>query len=234
MGVPVKQLEENVVMLEPSSFAGLNPLSMNLPGDISAAAFLIVAALITSASQLMIRGVGLNPGRTGLLEALTAMGADLKFEPLAEQGGEPVGDILVRSSGLRGTQVSGPLGVRMIDEFPAFAIAAAYARGQTLVKDVEELRYKESDRISALRRELRGLGVQVSEAPDGFAIEGGRPVQGGSVQPAGDHRLAMALAVAGLAAEGNVEVRQAEIIAESFPEFVQVLQGLGGRVEWVS
>jgi len=231
MGVSVIQTDDNTVSLTPPSPARLLPLQVKLPGDFSAAAFLIVAALVTPGSSLVLRGVGLNPGRTGLLDALVSMGADIQVCPLAEQGGEPLGEIRVRYSRLHGAQVSGSLGVRMIDEFPALAIAAAYAQGRTVVKDVAELRYKESDRISALRQQLHRLGVQMDEQPDGFSILGGQSIQAGSVEPAGDHRLAMALAVAGLAAAGPVEVRQADVIAESFPQFVTVLKGLGGRVE---
>jgi 3-phosphoshikimate 1-carboxyvinyltransferase len=210
--------------------APLLPLQMTLPGDISAAAFLIVAAAITPGSQITIQCVGLNPTRTGLIEALQAMGADIRVTPTDTQAGEPVGDLEIRYAPLHGGAISGPLVVRMIDEFPAFAIAAAYAQGETIVSDAQELRYKESDRISDLCAELRKLGVKIEEKPDGFMLQGGQ-VQGGVVDPHGDHRLAMSLAVAGLAAQGPVRVVRAGILRESFPSFLSVMDRLGVTLE---
>jgi 3-phosphoshikimate 1-carboxyvinyltransferase len=204
----------------------LSPISMRLPGDISSAAFLIVAALITPGSEIKIEGVGLNPTRTGLIEALQRMGADLQVHPGPEQGGEPCGDLTARYSSLQGIEISGDLVVRMIDEFPALAVAAAYASGRTTVRQAEELRYKESDRISVLCGELRKQGVEVQETPDGFVLEGRETLRGGQVEAHGDHRLAMAMAVAGLAAQGEVEVLGAEVINESFPEFLPILMAL--------
>ena len=226
--------------LTPPHPFSLPPLRFTLPGDISSAAFLVVAALITPGSQILLRDILLNPTRTGLLEALLAMGADLRISPTGERHGEPLGDILVRASTLRAMQVSGTLVVRMIDEFPAFAVAAAYAHGQTVVSDARELRYKESDRIAAICSELQRLGVNAHETPDGFTISGGgfprgetsrRALQGGVVASHGDHRLAMALAVAGLASLEPVTVRGAEVLSESFPDFAAVLKSLGAQVE---
>jgi 3-phosphoshikimate 1-carboxyvinyltransferase len=208
----------------------LNPLHGALPGDFSAAAFLIAAALIVPGSALRLEGVGLNPTRTGLIDALRAMGARIQVTRQGETCGEPVGDLLVEAGLLRGGEVSGELVVRMIDEFPAFAAAAAFAQGPTRVRDAAELRYKESDRISALCAELRAVGVAAEETPDGFILPGGG-VRGGQVNPHGDHRLAMALAVAGLAAAGPVQVAGAEITHESFPDFAAALAGLGGQVQ---
>lgn len=228
--------------LVPSHPLRLTPLHLTLPGDQSAAAFLMVAALVTPGSQVRLRGVGMNPTRTGLLDTLQAMGGDIQVEVTEEQGGEPVGDILVRHSTLHGVEVSGDLVVRMIDEFPVFAVAAAYAEGTTLVRDAQELRHKESDRISVLGNELRRLDIDFCETPDGFIIQGGKPVGGlggfgespaggGADFPVGhsngDHRIAMSLAVAGLAAAGPVGVAGAGMIHESFPGFVQTLQALG-------
>jgi 3-phosphoshikimate 1-carboxyvinyltransferase len=234
MGVDVtNQRMDNgnwITHLVPPQPPSLKPLHISLPGDMSAAAFLIVAALITPGSQITLRQVGLNPTRTGLLDALSEMGARLDLTNLGEQGGEPVGDITVRYSLLHGVQVSGDCVVRMIDEFPIFAVAAACAHGKTLVRDAEELRHKESDRISALGQELRILGVHFDETPDGFIILGGQPLLGGQVQSHGDHRLAMSLAVSGLAARHPVQVNGAEMIVESFPEFVTVLRSLGAVV----
>lgn len=209
----------------------LAPLELNLPGDFSSAAFLITAALITPGSDLTLRGVGLNPTRTGLLDAYRAMGADVEVNALGDRNGEPIGDLRVRSSHLRGTSVDGALVVRMIDEFPAFASAAAYASGETVVREAEELRRKESDRIHALCTQMRAIGVDIEEREDGFRIKGGRPPSGGMVDPQGDHRIAMALACAGLAARGAVRVLRPEIIRESYPAFVPTLEALGARFD---
>ncbi|MEW5868995.1 MAG: 3-phosphoshikimate 1-carboxyvinyltransferase [Chloroflexota bacterium] len=209
----------------------LTPLRLVLPGDISAATFLIVAALITPGSEVLLRGVGLNQTRTGVLDALAQMGADLEITPQGDRHGEPVGDIRARHSALGGAQVGGDLVVRMIDEFPAFAVAAAYSRERTVVLGAEELRHKESDRISDLCQELRKLGVRITETADGFVVDGSGDLEGGVVQSHGDHRLAMALGVAGLAARSEVRVEGAEMVTESFPAFESVLQGLGGEVQ---
>lgn len=208
----------------------LSPLRLALPGDISAAAFLIVAALIVPGSQVTLRGIGLNPTRTGLLDALRSMKADIVVMNPRQVQGEEIGDLVVRSSSLRGTRVDGSLVVRMVDEMPVFAVAAAYTPGATTVSQAEELRYKESDRIGALCQELQRLGVDVIEAQDGFTIRGGPLLCGGSVSAHGDHRLAMSLAVAGLNSTAPVEVDGVEMIAESFPNFVEILSGLGGRI----
>lgn len=218
------------VQLEPPEDYGLTPLSIEIPGDISSAAFLIVAALITPGSRITIQGVGLNPTRTGLLDALQSMGADIKVSNSRESNGEPVGDLEINYRQLLGTHISGPLIVRMIDEIPIFAIAAAQARGRTVVSQAGELRYKESDRISALCQELHRLGVKVEEKSDGLIINGGEGIQGGVVESHRDHRLAMSFVVAGLAARKTVVVQNAEIINESFPGFRDVLVDLGGEV----
>ncbi len=208
----------------------LSPLSGALPGDFSAAAFLIAAGVIVPNSRLRLLGVGLNPTRTGLLDALRSMGARIEVSGLREICGEPAGDLTVSAGPLHGAQVAGELVVRMIDEFPAFAAAAAFADGPTVVRDAQELRLKESDRISALCTELRALGVAAEETPDGFVLPGGG-VRGGQVDPHGDHRLAMALAVTGLASVAPVTVGAAEITQESFPDFFEVLARLGGRLQ---
>ncbi len=217
--------------LSPLHPCTLSPLHMTIPGDISAAAFLIVAALITPGSEITIQGVGLNPTRTGLLDALTAMGADIRITTHASQSGEPVGDLTVRHSAIHGAEVSGPLVVRMIDEFPAFAVAAAYADGPTTVREATELRHKESDRISVLCEQLRAVGVVIEEAPDGFTLPGDTIPRGGIINPHGDHRLAMSLAVAGLGAQGPIAIQNPNIIHESYPEFQEVLERLGARID---
>ncbi len=216
--------------LVPPEDGRLRPLDMCLPSDISAAAFLIVAALITPGSDITLRGVGLNPTRTGLLEALVEMGGEIHITNESEQAGEPSGDVQARHSRMHGVVVHGERVVRMIDEFPVFAVAAAYAEGRTVVQDAQELRLKESDRIGLLGQELGRLGVDFLETPDGFVIHGGRPLSGGEAQAHGDHRLAMALSVAGLAAAAPVAVHGAEIADESFPGFAALLHTLGAQV----
>ena len=232
MGGDGSEKDQYLTILEPPQpGTSLAPLQIQLPGDPSAAAFLIVAALITPGSHLILDGVLLNSTRTGLLDVLQSMGAKLEWEIAGEPSGEPVGKITVHYSPLKSTQVSGTLVVRMIDEFPAFAVAAACAQGRTVVRDASELRTKESDRISALAGELRKLGIRIDETEDGFEIEGGGQFHGAVVQPHGDHRLAMALAVAGLAAENPLTVQDSQIIEESFPAFSAILQRLGGQLE---
>ncbi len=219
-------------LIPPTPFR-LEPLDEFVPGDFSSAAFLLVAGLVTPGSEIILRQVGLNPTRTGLLDALMTMGADITILHAHEDHGEPVGDLTVRASRLKGTSVSGSQVVRMIDEFPALAVAAAYAEGLTQVMQAEELRLKESDRISQLCAELSLLGVDPHELADGFTIQGGLPLAGGDVQAHGDHRLAMALALAGLAARAPVRVQGVQVMGESFPGFVPTLRQLGAQVELI-
>lgn len=230
LSIPGDQVSQYETRLTPPNHAELAPLSLDIPGDISSAAFLIVAALITPGSSITLRGVGLNPTRTGLLDALQSMGADIQISNLTDSHGEPLGDLQVRYGPLRSTQISGPLVVRMIDEFPVFAVAAANAQGRSVVSQAAELRHKESDRISDLCGELLRLGVEVEETMDGFTISGGETIKGGEVDPHGDHRLAMALAVAGLAARESVVIQDAGIIAESYPQFGSSLRELGADI----
>jgi len=236
MGVAIESREETdetgthyVVEMTPPAPLHLSPLDLTLPADPSAAAFLIVAALVIPSSTLELKGVCLNPTRTGLLDALRAMEADIAIFNEHLAAGEPVGDLIIRSSSLRGTTISGSLVVRMIDEFPILAIAAAAAEGATVVHDAAELRLKESDRIAMLAKELRALGVDIREHEDGFTINGGA-IQGGQVESHGDHRLAMSLTVAGLLAEAPVTIQHAECTAESFPGFAALLQKLGANI----
>lgn len=217
--------------LTPPNNQRLAPLNLRIPGDFSAAAFIIVAALITPGSEVILKDVGLNPTRTGLLDVLREMGGLIEVcTKEGDQEFEASGDIIVKHSELHGTLVDGSRVVRMIDEFPAFAVAAAYAEGQTHVRGAGELRHKESDRIASVCRELRSLGARVEETADGFLLSGGSMLKGGEVQSHKDHRLAMALSVAGLAASSAVRVREGDIFRESFPEFVETFQGLGAQI----
>lgn len=213
--------------------AGLRPCSVDVPGDISAAAFLLVAATLVPGSEVTITRVGINPTRTGLLEVLQEMGVQIAIEERAEAGehvgkdGEPMADVTVHSSELHGVEVSGDRVVRMIDEFPVFAVVATQAHGTTIVRDAAELRVKESDRIAAVVTQLRALGARIEERSDGFVVEGPTRLRGGTVDSHGDHRLAMALAVAGLIAHGEVVIERAECISDSFPGFVELMRKIG-------
>ena len=231
MGVQIQNLDPLTIALTPSE-KQLKSLQMLLPGDFSAAAFLLVAALITPGSDLWIHGVGLNPGRTGLLDVLLAMGGYIEVINKPDQAGEPIGDIHAQFSPLHAITISGDLVVRMIDEFPAFAIAAAVAKGTSLVRDAQELRFKESDRITSLIEHLNSLGVQATEAEDGFTIVGGSRIKGGKVPSLGDHRLAMSMAIAGLVGDAPIQIQFAEIINESFPHFAELLSSLGAEMDW--
>ena len=204
----------------------LPPLDLRVPGDFSSAAFLLVAGLLVPRSHLVVEGVGLNPTRTGLLDVLEAMGAAITRENVHTVGGEEVGDLSVRTSALRGVDVHGEMVVRMIDEFPIFAVAATQAQGTTVVRDAGELRVKETDRIAAVATELRKMGARIEERPDGFIIEGPTRLRGAHVDSYGDHRLAMAWTVAGLIAQGETVVHRAECIADSFPGFLELLAQL--------
>ncbi len=205
---------------------GTDEAPFHVPGDISSAAFLVVAGLLVPDSELLVAGVGVNPTRTGLLDILAAMGADIAVERRRQADVEPIADLRVRAGELRGTHVGGELVVRAIDEFPILAVAATQAHGQTLVQDAAELRVKETDRIANVARELNKMGARVEPRPDGFVVHGPTPLRGAEVDSHGDHRLAMALAVAALIAEGPTTIRGAEVMADSFPGFTETLLSL--------
>ncbi len=202
---------------------------ITVPGDISSAAFFMVAALIVPGSELLIRGVGINPTRTGILDILTAMGGSIELIDRRDISGEPVADILVRSSRLRGIEIGGDLVPRAIDEFPALCVAASLAEGRTVVREARELRVKETDRIAAMAANLRKAGVDVVETDDGMEIEGRELLRGGEYDSFGDHRIAMSMLVAGLAADGEVTVSDVECIATSFPTFTELLGRTAAR-----
>jgi 3-phosphoshikimate 1-carboxyvinyltransferase len=204
-----------------------------VPTDFSSAAFFLVAASIVPASDIVIESVGMNPRRTGLLDALRHMGADIEATASREEGGEPVADLRVRAAPLHGIDVPLELVPDMIDEFPALFAAAACARGRTTVRGAEELRVKESDRIAAMAAALRALGIGVDERPDGAVFEGGSP-RGGAVESHGDHRIAMASAVLAQAASGDVRISDVANVATSFPGFVETATAAGLRVAAVT
>lgn len=205
----------------------LTATTVHVPGDLSSAAFFLVAGAIVPESRIAIRGINLNPTRTGILDALDAMGARLGSEVDGDEG-EPVGSLTIESGGLVGTTVGGALIPRLIDEVPALAVAAALARGITVVRDAAELRVKESDRVAAVVVELTKMGVPMEERPDGLVIHGGSGLTGGRVDSHGDHRIAMALVVAGLAAHGETLVENTACINTSFPDFVSTVNALAG------
>lgn len=200
-----------------------------VPGDISSAAFFLVAATVVPDSELLIRGVGVNPTRTGILDILIAMGADIELLDRRDLSGEPVADILVRSARLKGIEIGGDLVPRAIDEFPILCVAASLAEGRTVIRDARELRVKETDRIAAMAANLGKAGVPFVETEDGMEIDGSEHLQGCMAESFGDHRIAMSMLVAGLAAAGAGAVRDVECIATSFPDFTELLDKVAVR-----
>jgi 3-phosphoshikimate 1-carboxyvinyltransferase len=221
------QIADCRLQIEPGE--RLRAIDITVPGDFSSAAFLIVAATLVPGSEITVEGVGVNLTRAGLLDVLRAMGADVMLQDERTVSNEPVADLTVRASELRGAEVGGALVVRANDEFPILAVAATQARGETVVRNAAELRVKETDRIATTVQELCRLGAEIEPRPDGFIVHGPTPLLGATVRSHGDHRLAMALAVAGLIAEGETCVQDVGCIADSFPGFEAVLAGLRGE-----
>lgn len=226
MGADVRRDGLTVSVRPPE--AELCPLDLRIPGDISAAAFWLVAALAHPDAEITLRGVGLNPTRSGIVDVLRQMGGEIEVLEERSQGGEPVADLVAHSSRLRGVEVRGAIIPRLIDELPALALAAALADGATMIADAAELRVKESDRIATTARELRRFGVGVEERADGMTIQGGTRLSGAVCTPDGDHRLAMTVAIAGLLAGGDTVVEDAACVAVSYPAFWQDLAMLSG------
>jgi len=200
--------------------------SITVPGDMSSAAFWLVAASIVPGSDLLIKTVGVNPTRASMLDGLKQMGADIQMENYHEVTGEPVADLRVRYAPLKGCTLSGEMIPRLIDEIPILAVAAAFAKGKTVIRDAAELRVKESDRISAMAQELSRLGAQVTELPDGLEIIGGDSLSGTLVNSHHDHRVAMSLAIAALRSRGETQIAHPESISISYPDFVTTLTRL--------
>jgi 3-phosphoshikimate 1-carboxyvinyltransferase len=216
IGIPIRR---DGLRVHVDGIKKISPFQMAIPGDFSAAAFFLVAALVLPGSELTLRDVGMNPTRTGLLDALRSMGAVIEISRQRIVSGEPVADLHVRSHALHGTEIGGALIPRMVDEIPVFAVAAALAAGVTTIRDAGELRVKEVDRIAAIVKELRGFGVQIEQRPDGLIIQGGASLSGCHCDSWGDHRMAMALAVAALAAEGSTTISDPFCVSSSFPDF---------------
>ena len=197
-----------------------------VPGDISSAAFWLVAGAIIPGSNLLIENVGVNPTRTGILEALEMMEADITRENERVVTGEPVADLRVRHSQLKACELAGDLIPRLIDEIPILAVAAAFAEGTTIIKDAAELRVKESDRLAVMATELGKMGAKIEELADGLEITGGYPLQGEEVDSFTDHRIAMSLAIAALTAQGKTTIHRAEAASISYPNFVSTLTAI--------
>jgi len=222
---------ERMLPLFLGASGALRGTDIEVPGDPSSAAFPIVAALLAPGSQVTIRGVCTNRTRIGLFECLQEMGGTIELANPRQLGGEPVADISVSSSLLRGIEVPAGRAPTMIDEYPLLAIAAAFAEGETVMHGLGELRHKESDRLEAIAGGLERCGVKTSVAGDTLRIRGGAVPGGAEIASDGDHRIAMAFAVLGLASAAPVCVDGAEMIATSFPGFADLMRGLGARVE---
>ncbi len=199
---------------------------INVPGDISSAAYFIAAALLVPGSEVLLKNVGVNPTRDGMLRVCQAMGADITLLNEDHSGAEPSADLLVRSSALHGTTIEGEIIPTLIDEIPVLAVLAAFAEGTTVIRDAAELKVKESDRIAVMADNLSRIGCDVEATDDGMIIRGGRPLHGAAVDSHKDHRVAMSLAVAALACSGEMEIRDSDCVTISYPGFYQDLQML--------
>lgn len=216
--------QNTTVSIEPEPV--LYGTDISVPGDISSAAYFIAAALLVPGSELLIKHVGINPTRDGILRVCKAMGADIQLMNHSTAGGEPVADLLVRHSALHGTVIEGELIPALIDEIPVIAVLAAYAKGTTVIRNAEELKVKESNRLGILVEELTAMGGNVEETSDGMIIHGGAPLQGASIDSRLDHRIAMSFAIAGLAAEGTTQLLRADCVNISYPGFYKDLREL--------
>ena len=224
-GVPVRRDGQTARLTGPAAPRGT---AVHVPGDLSSAAYFLVAGALVPGSEVAVADVGINPTRTGVLDILRMMGACVEVRDEREEGGEPVGTVAVRAGPLRGVLIGGTVIPRAIDELPVLAVAACLAAGETVIRDAAELRLKESDRVAVLARELGRLGADITPQPDGLVIAGGRRLHGGRVRSGGDHRIAMALAVAGLCADGPVIIEDSACVETSFPGFEAALRRAAG------
>ena len=222
-------IEEDGLAARIKGYPTLTAKEVQVPGDISSAAFLLVAGAIVPNSKVIIKDVGINPTRTGIIDVLKEMGANLRILENTANTGEPLGELTIETSSLKGIKFGGQLIPRLVDEIPVIAVAAACADGVTEIRDAAELKVKESNRIEAICQGLQKMGVDIEELPDGLRIKGGRPIKGGvTLDSQGDHRIAMALAVAGLVADEGITIKDAESINVSFPGFKNLLDTLSG------
>ena len=224
-GVPVDR-SGNTVTVKPVKELRA-PEILDIPGDISSAAFWLVAAAIIPGSEIHLTGVGVNPTRTGILDVLTEMGAQIEIKNHRWSGREPIADLTVRSSELTGVALDAEIIPRLIDEIPVLAVAALFAKGKTVIRGAEELRVKETDRLTAITAELTKMGAKIEETPDGLIIEGPQKLNFAHCHSHDDHRMAMAMAVAGAASAG-VEISEPDCVAISYPDFYTVLDMLAG------
>ncbi len=228
LGLPVVELDDlRHIVARPAH--AVAPITMALPRDFSAAAFFLVAGSIAGGGPLRMPGVGLNPTRSALLAVLREMGADIRVSAQANVGGEPIGDLEVHPATLRGISIGGDVIPNLIDEVPVLAVAAACAKGRTSLTGAAELRVKECDRIHATVTNLRAFGVDIEEYDDGFAVQGGKPLVGARVDSFADHRIAMAMGIAGLVARGQTIITQSEVAKVSFPQFWDTLNSIAIR-----
>ena len=227
MGADVDKDGPRLTVRRPSRLASLD---IQVPCDISGAAFWLVAGAAHPNARITVQGVGINPSRTGVLDVLRDMGANIAVENVREVGNEPSADLVVETSNLRGVEISGDVIPRVIDELPVLAVAASQATGQTVIRDASELRVKESDRIAATVTGLAGLGAKVRETEDGMIIEGGSRLRGAEVASFGDHRIAMSMAIAGLIADGATTIGDSEAADVSYPAFWDELENAKARV----
>lgn len=214
--------------------SSMRPLDITVPADFSSAAFFLTAGLLAPEAHLTLTDVGLNPTRTGLLDALRAMGAVIHIDHANQQGGEPVGDLMPAPGPLQAVEISGRMTSLMIDEFPVFAVAATQAIGVTVVRDAQELRVKESNRIDGLVDELRKMGASIEATADGFIVNGPTRLHGATVDAYGDHRMAMALSVAGLIADGATTIIGADCVSKTYPGFYDDLHKLSQQSGFVA
>lgn len=224
LGVEI-ETNGNAITLNPPE--DLHAVDIAVPSDISSAAYFLVAGAIVPGSELTIKNVGVNPTRTGIIDVLRDMGADITESNFREEA-EPVCDLTVRYSRLHGTEIGGAIIPCLIDELPVIAVAAAFAEGETVIRDAQELKVKESNRIASMVAELSKAGVDVEETDDGMIVRGGEKPHGASFETYKDHRIAMSLAILGLAAEGASRIDEPEVVAISYPDFFGTIEKLGG------
>ena len=224
MGADV-DIDDLTVSVQTSNLSATN---VRVPGDISSAAFWMVAGAAHPNASIRLTNVGINPSRTGVIEVLRSMGASLRMENVVEDALEPAADIVVESSDLRGVEITNEIIPQVIDELPVLALAAARAKGETVIRDAEELRVKESDRITATVTGLAGLGADIEETPDGMVIRGGRKLRGTAVSSFGDHRIAMTMGIAGTISHGETAIDGADAADVSYPTFWSTLDSVSG------
>lgn len=225
-GAKVEKEDKKIILKEKNK---LNAQELVIPGDISSAAYFIALACLASDSELYLKEIGVNPTRTGILDVLKMMGADISVVNARTVSNEPIAGLMIKYSKLKASEISGPLIPRLIDEIPILAVVATQAQGITVVKDAAELRVKETDRIRAIVAGLKNMGAKIEEKKDGFVVEGPTRLYGAQCSSFGDHRIAMALTIAGFIADGQTIIDGTECISISFPEFITLAKTVGGE-----